>query len=1265
MSRLTSMRGVFAVLAVLICGPAFATAYTSNQSGDWSLAATWAPAGVPAAGDQVSITGSHVITVSDTRSVDSITWLNNSGNKELHVTSTGDLTVLGTLTSVLVNPSTDGTNWLVIDGGLMSVTNGSVSVVGGALSVARVRFTTNGGRLAIFDDLLFSGNITNAHMAWDGGSAGILEIGGDLSSGGTITTGGSASTVKFKGTGSQTINPYTFENFTVDKSSGTATLNGAITINGNLSIPNGVFDDGGYLIALDTGLASQVNVGANGVLKLGSEFFSTPFPSPFTPANVTLNSGSAVVYQAGVPQVVEDSIQYQRLFLQKIGAANVTRTISNNLLKAIQELYIDAGVTLVLDGDVLDVDGNINGNGTIQLNNSSSAASMTVGGNWSGGTLTAASGTTVTYDGSGAQVMRGVTYQHMVVNKPSGDLTLDTGSATVMGALSLISGNVIVSGTSFTIDLNATVTRTSGHFVGPLTMTLPLTPPQRFEVGTASSYLPVDVDPNIAGTLTIKAADAPHPNATGINTLDRYWTLTPGTITNLDSIQFNYNQSDVTNGAETQYRLAHYNGATWADHGDIPETLNYGQATGVSAFTGDWVIGQRGSTGFAGKIAITSVNGGVDPTVNTPFDVDVQTQHDDGTPANVTSNSTIDVLLNAGGGSLLGASASLNSGTSSGTATGLTYDTVESNVQLNASSGSGDSLDPGVSALFDVVAAVPSTLIVTSTSDTGAGSLRDAITAYNSGGCTIPCTITFASTGTGNIVLGSQLPVLTGGQLTIDGFSGNGAQPNTNAFSQPLNSVITVSLDGNNTVPYGLIIQSANTTIKGLGFRNFNFGGTGEAIKIDGVSGCSIAGNYIGTDNSGAADEGNYFGVVINGAGATGNVIGGNNPADRNLISGNVLNGIVISNASSNGVSNNFIGTAADGTSALGNGGHGISLTGSTSDTTIGLTANRIAFNALKGVEVNTTGVGNLIRENEIYSNTGIAIDLGTDGPTANVTGDADTGPNNLQNYPDISSAQITGVTTLDVTLSLDSSGGVNANFFVIDIYKADGSSPSQAAEYLGASGCLAGVLTNQVVTVPLGSVTVGSQIVATATAYGGAACTGASEGTSELSPGFTINGDVFWINGAGGAWENGANWDTGNVPGPGDNAFIDLVGTYTVTLGSSQTVKSLTLGNGVSGAQTLQVTGGPLTLNGASSITSTGVLDLSSSIQGSGTLTNNGTFNWNTGTISLAVTNNTANMTLGTGSAKALTGTTLTNSIGASISWTGGTINIGTGGSI
>ena len=95
MSRVRWMSGVIAVMTVLICSPAFATAYTSNNSGDWNVGTTWAPVGTPGLGDTVTITGSHVITVSDAQSIDFITFLNNSGGKELHVTSTGTLTVAG------------------------------------------------------------------------------------------------------------------------------------------------------------------------------------------------------------------------------------------------------------------------------------------------------------------------------------------------------------------------------------------------------------------------------------------------------------------------------------------------------------------------------------------------------------------------------------------------------------------------------------------------------------------------------------------------------------------------------------------------------------------------------------------------------------------------------------------------------------------------------------------------------------------------------------------------------------------------------------------------------------------------------------------------------------------------------------------------------------------------------------------------------------------------------------------------------------------
>jgi fibronectin-binding autotransporter adhesin len=1264
MSRQSYVCGVVAVLAVFICLPAFATPYTSNQSGDWSVAATWAPAGVPGAGDDVTITNSHVITVSDARSIDSVTFLNNSGGKELHLVTGGALTVLDSGTAVQLNPSSDGTNLLLMNGGTLTLGAGSLSINGGGLSLARARFTSLGGTLSIAGDLLFTGNSVNAQLQFDAASNGTVQIGGDLGNGGNLVTSGSASTFEFNGPAGQTINPYTFQNLTINKSGLPATLNGSVTVNGNLSIPSGVLDDGGFQISLDGTGGSLVSIGANGVLKLGSEFVATTFPLPVNPANVTLTSGSAVVYQSATGQTIEDSIPYQRLFLNKIGtAAGAFKNISNSLLKVLQELYVDGGVTVDFDNDVLDVDGDINGNGTIQLSNTVVPGNMTVAGNWSGGSLTAANGTTVTYDGSGTQAMLGATYKNLVINKPSGDLTL-SGAATVMNSLSLTSGNVVITSGSFMIDVLATVSRISGHFVGPLTMGMNATPSRMFHVGTAGSYLPVDADSSMPGTLTIQAADAPHPNATGINTLDRYWTVTTGSITSLDNLQFNYNPSDVTNGDETKYRLARYAIGTWTNVADVNDAADTVSTGFISPFTGDWVIGQKGSVGFASQVAITSVNGGSDPIVNTPFDVDVETRHDDGSAANVTLNTTIDVLLaSTGAGSLLGASVNLTSGTSSGTATGLTYDTVESNVQLNASSGAGDSLDPGNSAFFDVVA-IPSTLTVTTNADSGPGSLRQAITDLNGGGCTTPCTIAFDSSADGNILLASQLPAITVGPVTIDGDT-SGVVGFTRSISAdgaaPIAS-ITVSLDGSNSVQYGLLIQTPGVTVTNLGFRNFSSGLSGAAIKIDNVSGCTISGNYIGTDNAGAVDEGNYAGVIVFGAGATGNVIGGNSGPEGNLISGSTTNGVTVVNANNNQISNNYIGTDDNGSVAIANLGHGISLTGTTAGTTVN--DNRIGFNGLKGIDASTSGIGNAFRRNEIFSNTGMAIDLGNDGPTVNTAGDADTGTNNLQNYPDISSANVSGG-NVAVTVSLDSSLGVNASFFVLDFYKADTSAPSQAIEYLGSSGCLANPLANHVLSVPSGSLTAAGKIVATATAYSGAACTGVSEGTSELSPGFTVNGDVHWINGAGGAWTTGANWNTGSVPTSADNAIIDAPGTYTVTLTSAQTVQSLTIGTGVSGAQTLQLSGAALTLNAASTIANTGVLDLNNNILGTGTLTNNGQILWNTGTFNNGGLTNAASMTLQTAGAKGLIATTLTNNAGATILWSGGTINMQTGGAI
>ena len=64
---------------------------------------------------------------------------------------------------------------------------------------------------------------------------------------------------------------------------------------------------------------------------------------------------------------------------------------------------------------------------------------------------------------------------------------------------------------------------------------------------------------------------------------------------------------------------------------------------------------------------------------------------------------------------------------------------------------------------------------------------------------------------------------------------------------------------------------------------------------------------------------------------------------------------------------------------------------------------NVIAFNGGVGVRL-AIGTNNPIQGNSIFSNGGLGIDLDTAGVSLNDLGDLDTGANNLQNFPEITS---------------------------------------------------------------------------------------------------------------------------------------------------------------------------------------------------------------------------------------------------------------------
>jgi hypothetical protein len=249
--------------------------------------------------------------------------------------------------------------------------------------------------------------------------------------------------------------------------------------------------------------------------------------------------------------------------------------------------------------------------------------------------------------------------------------------------------------------------------------------------------------------------------------------------------------------------------------------------------------------------------------------------------------------------------------------------------------------------------------------------------------------------------------------------------------------------------------QVGSTT---LGEGNLISGNSGDGVSIAGSSN-TVLGNLIGTTLSGTSSLGNGVisgirgGVFIAGSS---NTVGGTTVAARNVISGNELYGVSVLGGNGNVIDGNYIGVDAYGEGLLGNNGWGVSVYGTgTSPATVGTSAagNVIAGNVYDGVALNGGGsasTGIAINHNSIHNNGGQGIALGGDGVTTNDLGDGDTGPNNYQNFPLLSSAVRVGG-TLTVAGSLNSTASTS---FLIEFFanpSCDGTH-GEGKTYLGST---------------------------------------------------------------------------------------------------------------------------------------------------------------------------------------------------------------------
>jgi CSLREA domain-containing protein len=297
-----------------------------------------------------------------------------------------------------------------------------------------------------------------------------------------------------------------------------------------------------------------------------------------------------------------------------------------------------------------------------------------------------------------------------------------------------------------------------------------------------------------------------------------------------------------------------------------------------------------------------------------------------------------------------------------------------------------------------------------------------------------------------------------GGTGTTDGntISGTAASPpGTNGYGIAILNGAGAIIRGNRigTNPSGtatlgnatggiLIDSTGTTTIGGSAAGSANvISGNGIEIDIRGDSSVTIQGNRIGTNAAGTADINNSAtGILVNALASSTKpiLIGGVAPSERNVISG--FSSAAIAASTSGGVltiRRNRIGTDILGTAAIGN-FQGVTLARNNAT----LLDNIIAHSSDCGVCV-SSGSGNRFNVNSIHSNGGLGIDLGLDGVTPNDVGDGDSGANNLQNFPVLTSAVVTGGST---ALSGSLVSSPNTSFF-IEVFSIGSGDPSGHGE--------------------------------------------------------------------------------------------------------------------------------------------------------------------------------------------------------------------------
>jgi len=245
------------------------------------------------------------------------------------------------------------------------------------------------------------------------------------------------------------------------------------------------------------------------------------------------------------------------------------------------------------------------------------------------------------------------------------------------------------------------------------------------------------------------------------------------------------------------------------------------------------------------------------------------------------------------------------------------------------------------------------TFVVTNSSSTGPGTLRQAILDANA--LEGSDSITFAIPGSGvkTINLASPLPPVTSPAI-ID------------ATTQPgYAGLPLIELNGANAgTASGLRLLAGNSSAGGLCINRF----TAQGVEISGPGTNFLWANYIGTDPAGVVARPNTLqGVWINNSFA--------NVVSNNVISGNSDSGLYLMGGGLNEICGNYVGVSASGSARVANGANGITINDSRGNR-VGLPgkpANVVSGNSASGIYLS----GASAQANVLQGN---IVGLGADG---------------------------------------------------------------------------------------------------------------------------------------------------------------------------------------------------------------------------------------------------------------------------------------------